>query len=145
MILNGSIFRIGMWNSRPPPPFMAKTLLNFHFDYLKPSLMSFSISLNYEGSIFLALLLLGYVSDLRQMLKWEKWTTEWEICQDITLVAQCSNWWGEGHSQRVKGTISPQPFPTFLFFEVAWTYLRVSEEIHLFAFFNRKGQLLHRH
>ena len=27
-----------MWNSRPPPPFMEKTLLNFHFDYLNPSL-----------------------------------------------------------------------------------------------------------
>ena len=26
-----------MWNSRPPP-FMAKTILNFHFDYLNPSL-----------------------------------------------------------------------------------------------------------
>ena len=24
--------------SRPPPPFMAKTILNFHFDYLIPSL-----------------------------------------------------------------------------------------------------------
>ena len=32
-----------MWHSRPPrdpPPFMAKTILNFHFDYLKPSLRS---------------------------------------------------------------------------------------------------------
>ena len=28
-----------MWNSRPPP-FMAKTILNFHFDYLNPSLSS---------------------------------------------------------------------------------------------------------
>ena len=30
-----------MWHSRPPrgpPPFMAKTILNFHFDYLNPSL-----------------------------------------------------------------------------------------------------------
>ena len=28
-----------MWNSRPrPPPFMEKTILNFHFDYLNPSL-----------------------------------------------------------------------------------------------------------
>ena len=31
----------GMWHSRPPrdpPPFMAKTILNFHFDYLTPTL-----------------------------------------------------------------------------------------------------------
>ena len=27
-----------MWHSRPPPPFMAKTILNFHFDYWNPSL-----------------------------------------------------------------------------------------------------------
>ena len=27
-----------MWHSRPPP-FMAKAILNFHFDYLTPSLM----------------------------------------------------------------------------------------------------------
>ena len=27
-----------MWHSRPPP-FMAKTILNFHFDYLTPSLI----------------------------------------------------------------------------------------------------------
>ena len=30
-------FRIGMWHSRPPP-FMARAILDFHFDYLKPSL-----------------------------------------------------------------------------------------------------------
>ena len=32
-----------MWHLRPlrdPPPFMAKTILNFHFDYLKPSLIN---------------------------------------------------------------------------------------------------------
>ena len=32
-----------MWHSRPPqdpPPFMANTILNFHFDYLHPSLNS---------------------------------------------------------------------------------------------------------
>ena len=27
--------------SRPPPPFMANAILNFHFDFLKPSLMTF--------------------------------------------------------------------------------------------------------
>ena len=27
-----------MWNSRPPP-LRAKAILNFHFDYLKPSLI----------------------------------------------------------------------------------------------------------
>ena len=26
--------------SRPPPPFMAKTILDFHFNYLTPSLMT---------------------------------------------------------------------------------------------------------
>ena len=31
-----------MWNSRPPP-FMEKTILNFHFDYLTPSLRNLSI------------------------------------------------------------------------------------------------------
>ena len=25
--------------SRPPPPFMANAILNFHFDFLKPSLI----------------------------------------------------------------------------------------------------------
>ena len=33
-----SFFKIGMWHSRPPPPFMTKAILSFHFDYLKPSL-----------------------------------------------------------------------------------------------------------
>ena len=31
-----------MWHSRPPrdpPPFMANAILNFHFDYLNPSLI----------------------------------------------------------------------------------------------------------
>ena len=37
-----SFFRIGMWNSRPPP-FMAKTILNFHFDYWNPSLSYYHI------------------------------------------------------------------------------------------------------
>ena len=32
-----SFFRIGMWNSRPPP-FREKTILNFHFDYLNTPL-----------------------------------------------------------------------------------------------------------
>ena len=27
--------------SRPPPPFMANAILNFHFDYLNPSLINF--------------------------------------------------------------------------------------------------------
>ena len=38
-----SFFRIGMWHLRPPrdpPPFMAKTILNFHFDYWNPSLIN---------------------------------------------------------------------------------------------------------
>ena len=34
-----------MWHSRPPLPFMAKTILNFHFDYLTPS-PSFAIADN---------------------------------------------------------------------------------------------------
>ena len=36
-----SFFRIGMWHSRlprDPPTLHGKTILNFHFDYLKPSL-----------------------------------------------------------------------------------------------------------
>ena len=36
--LKKSFFRIGMWNSRPPPPSWKKNILNFHFDYLPPSL-----------------------------------------------------------------------------------------------------------
>ena len=39
--LKKSFFKIGMWQSRPPrdpPPFMANAILNFHFDFLKPSL-----------------------------------------------------------------------------------------------------------
>ena len=33
-----SFFRICMWNSRDPPPFMEKSILDFNFDYLNPSL-----------------------------------------------------------------------------------------------------------
>ena len=39
--LKKSFFKIGKWHSRPPrdpPPFMANAILNFHFDYLTPSL-----------------------------------------------------------------------------------------------------------
>ena len=42
--LKKSFFKIGMWHSRPPrdpPPFMANAILNFHFDFLTPSLSSF--------------------------------------------------------------------------------------------------------
>ena len=45
-----SFFRIGIWNSRPPP-FMEKNILSFHFDYLttpligKPKKKIFSIFL----------------------------------------------------------------------------------------------------
>ena len=53
MLLNGfqkkTFFRIGMWHSRPPrdpPPFMAKTILNFHLDYLKASLITHTIYLS---------------------------------------------------------------------------------------------------
>ena len=32
-----------MWNSRPPPPpFMEKNILNFHFEHWNPSLTSYS-------------------------------------------------------------------------------------------------------
>ena len=27
-----------MWNSRPLPPFMEKSILDLHFDYLNPSI-----------------------------------------------------------------------------------------------------------
>ena len=40
--LKKSFFKIGKWHSRPPrdpPPFMANAILNFHFDFLKPSLI----------------------------------------------------------------------------------------------------------
>ena len=40
--LKKSFFKIGMWHSRPPrdpPPFMANAILNFHFDFLHPSLI----------------------------------------------------------------------------------------------------------
>ena len=53
-----SFFRIGMWHSRPPrdpPPFMANTILNFHFDYLNTSL-TFSASLLTKDSCWLKLL-----------------------------------------------------------------------------------------
>ena len=39
--LKKSFFKIGKWHSRPPrdpPPFMANAILNFHFDFLTPSL-----------------------------------------------------------------------------------------------------------
>ena len=45
-----SFFRIGMWNSRPPP-FMANTILNFHFDYWNTSL-SCSNRLQFELMMF---------------------------------------------------------------------------------------------
>ena len=37
MVLKKTFFRIGTWNSRPPP-FMEKNIWNFHFEYLNPSL-----------------------------------------------------------------------------------------------------------
>ena len=40
--LKKSFFKIGMWHSRPPrdpPPLMANAILNFHFDFLTPSLI----------------------------------------------------------------------------------------------------------
>ena len=36
MVFKKSFFRIG--STQDPPPFMAKTILDFHFDYLKASL-----------------------------------------------------------------------------------------------------------
>ena len=50
MVFKKSFFRIGMWNSRLPPPFMEKTILNFHFDYLNPSL---SPKPDYSAYVFL--------------------------------------------------------------------------------------------
>ena len=38
MVLKNHFFRIGMWNSRPPPPSWKKNILNFHFDYLNTRL-----------------------------------------------------------------------------------------------------------
>ena len=40
MVLKKSFFKIGMWHSRPPldPPVMANAILNFHFNFLHPSL-----------------------------------------------------------------------------------------------------------
>ena len=43
--LKKSFFKIGMWHSRTPrdpPPFMANAILNFHFDYVTPSLKKFA-------------------------------------------------------------------------------------------------------
>ena len=58
MILNvfqKSYFRIGMWHSRPPP-FMANTILNFHFDYwntsLTDNLKSRDASASKKGKLF---------------------------------------------------------------------------------------------
>ena len=42
-----------MWHSRPSPPFMAKAILNFHFDYLKPSLSSTQLNMSeFEKLVF---------------------------------------------------------------------------------------------
>ena len=44
MVFKNSFFRKGMWHSRPPrdpPPFMAKAILNFHFDFLTTSLRAY--------------------------------------------------------------------------------------------------------
>ena len=51
--LKKSFFKIGKWHSRPPrdpPPFMANAILNFHFDYLTPSLNIFLCRLPGETS-----------------------------------------------------------------------------------------------
>ena len=43
VFLKKSFFEIGTWHSRPPRdplPFMANTILNFHFDYLNTSLIT---------------------------------------------------------------------------------------------------------
>ena len=39
-----------MWHSRPPrdpPPFMANAILNFHFDFLHPSLNTIEYAIKY--------------------------------------------------------------------------------------------------
>ena len=57
--LKKSFFKIGMWHSRPPrdpPPFMAKTILNFHFDYWNPSLIEWSFSVFFCLCLFSSLL-----------------------------------------------------------------------------------------
>ena len=40
MVFKTIIFQSRLVDSRPPPPFMEKSILNFHFDYLHPSLSS---------------------------------------------------------------------------------------------------------
>ena len=35
--------------SRPPPPFMANAILNFHFDFLHPSLMQIKPTSHHRG------------------------------------------------------------------------------------------------
>ena len=45
--LKKSFFKIGKWHSRPPrdpPLFMANAILNFHFDFLTPSLKALTES-----------------------------------------------------------------------------------------------------
>ena len=53
--LKKSFFKIGKWQSRPPrdpPPFMANAILNFHFDFLNPSLSQIaSLSKNWLYNI----------------------------------------------------------------------------------------------
>ena len=47
--LKKSFFKIGKWQTRPPrdpPPFMANAILNFHFDFLNPSLSDILLCLN---------------------------------------------------------------------------------------------------
>ena len=68
-----------MWNLRPPPFFMEKTTLNFHFDYLTPALFTFLASLALHASLaplvplallpFLALLVLPLVILFTENLK----------------------------------------------------------------------------
>ena len=53
-LLKKSFFRIGIWHSRPPP-FMAKTIFNFHFEDLTPSLIQLT-----EIILLLSIATFGY-------------------------------------------------------------------------------------
>ena len=57
-----------MWDSRRPPPFMEKTILNFHFDYLIICLRSTNVIYTYTAlsaviALRLVLLLPGFLPE----------------------------------------------------------------------------------
>ena len=71
-----SFLGIGMWNSRPPP-FMEKTILNFHFDFLNIPLTWLYYMIYYMISMKVTIIISRMIglSPVSPALTWHTWPT----------------------------------------------------------------------